>query len=323
MHTLAILLTLFLSLPLWGREITPAFVMQARGLVNDFVIDGLKLYVANDEGSVEIFDLRSRKKSDEIFIPPQKLSDGSLVAAKVLSVDRYKGKTLIVSTGEKGYRNVWLHESKKLQLIIPASKKIAVKEARFLDEKNFVFGTLGYDLIRYTTSDDYKVYRNQIEESAFSDMALDENRSLTASASESGQVTLTDSKTGAVVKALPPVNLDNIYKIAFRNGTVITAGQDRRVGVFPKNRKHYYIKNDFLVYAVGLSPDGKYGVYSATEENDLHYFDIHTGKTLHILKGHDSIPSTIKFFDHDGLFSAGYGHNIYYWYLKEYNTTTR
>ncbi len=130
-------IVLLFSLALSGREIEPAFTMHSRGLVNDFVIDGLELYVANDEGSVEVFDLRSRKKSREIFLPPHKLTDGTLVTAKVLSVDRYAGKTLIVSTAERGYRNVWLHDGTKLRLILPASKKIAVKKPAFSTKRIF------------------------------------------------------------------------------------------------------------------------------------------------------------------------------------------
>ncbi len=313
-----ILLVLF-SYTLFAREIRPAFVMQARGIISDMVLDGIKLYVANDSGSVEIFDLRLRRKTGEISIPPYRTAQGDWVAAKILSVDRMGGKTLIVSTAREGYRNVWLHDGQKLLPIIKASQKIAVKEARFLDEKNYLFGTLGYDLIRYTRNDDYKVYRHHIEESAFSDLVLSEDKKIAATASESGQVMLIDTYSGKILRALPPLNLDNVYKLAYANGTLLTAGQDRRVGVYKSDGTHYRIKRRFLVYAVGLSPDGRYGVYSANEENDLHYFDIQTGKTIHILKGHESIPHTITFFDADGFFSVGYGSMIYYWYLKEYD----
>lgn len=47
-------------------------IIKSRGLVNDFVIDGFYLYVANGDGSVEIFDIREQKKVSEIFIKPYK-----------------------------------------------------------------------------------------------------------------------------------------------------------------------------------------------------------------------------------------------------------
>ena len=292
--------------------------MTSRGLVSDFVLDGTKLYVANDEGSVEIFDIAQRKKVGEIFIMANQTATGEWVNAKILSVDRFKGRTLIVSSGKNGYRNVWLHDGKKLKQLISTKKKLAIKEARFLDEENFVFGTLGYDMISYTLNDNYSTSHQHIEESAFSDLVMSEDKKTMVSASESGQVMLLETHSGKILKKFKPQNLDNIYKLAYKNGNIITAGQDRRVGVYPKTGKPYYLKSDFLVYAVGLSPSGKLGVYSSNEESDLQLFEVATGKKIHLLKGQESIPSTIKFFDEDGFFSAGYGNRIYYWYLKEY-----
>ena len=312
------LLTLLNSF-LLSKEITPAFTLQSRGLVSDFVLDGSKLYVANDEGSVEIFDFLSRKKVGEIFLAPiDSLIDG-LVPAKILSVDRHNNKTLIVSSAQDGYRDVWLHDGVKLKQLVSAKRKIAVKEARFLDDKNFIFGTLGYDMVSYTMNDSHTVFTEHIEQSSFSDMVMSEDKTTMVTASESGQVMMLDSKSGKLLKEFKPLNLDNIYKLAYKNGTIITAGQDRRVGVYPKDGKPYFLRSSFLVYAVGLSPSGKIGVYSSNEESDLQLFDVKTGKKTHILKGQKSIPSTIKFFDENGFFSAGYGNTIYYWYLKDYD----
>jgi len=301
-----------------SKELTPAFTMKSRGLVSDFVLDDFKLYVANDEGSVEIFDIQQRKKVGEIFIMANQTVTGKWVNAKILSVDRFNNKTLIVSSGKNGYRNVWLHDGITLKQLISTQKKLAIKEARFVDAKNFVFGTLGYDMISYTLNDNYATSHQHIEESAFSDLVMSEDKKTMVSASESGQVMLLESSSGKILKKFKPQNLDNIYKLAYKNGTIITAGQDRRVGVYPKGGTPYYLKSDFLVYAVGLSPSGKLGVYSSNEASDLQLFDVQTKKKLHLLKGQESIPSTIKFFDEDGFFSAGYGNTIYYWYLKEY-----
>jgi len=44
--------------------------------------------------------------------------------------------------------------------------------------------------------------------------------------------------------------------------------------------------------------------------------NVKSGKKLDILKGQESVPSTIKFFDEKGLFSAGFGYNIYYWHIE-------
>ncbi len=133
--------------------------------------------------------------------------------------------------------------------------------------------------------------------------------------SESGQITISDVKTGKIIKKLPPLNLDKVYQLAYKNGTIITGGQDRRVGVYPKDGKPYYLKSDFLVYSVALSPSGKLGLYASGENSELQLFDIKTGKKLDILKGHYAIPTTIKFYDENSLFSAGYENKIFYWRL--------
>ena len=323
MHTLykLFLLLILLHLPLFSKDIKPAFTLQSKGLVNDFVLDGVYLYVGNSEGSVEVFDIQQRKKVDEIFIEPLRTAKVGWVNVKILSVDRLNGKTLIVSSAKEGYRNVWIHDGKKLKLLINTDKKSTVKEARFVNDNDFVYGTLGYDVARYTQNDTYTVYRNQIEESAFSDMVLSEDKKSSVTASESGQVTVMDVDSGKIIRQPKPLNLDNVYKLDYKNGTIVTAGQDRRVGVYPKVGEPYSLKSNFLVYSVGLSPSGEIGVYSANEQNDLQLFDVKTGKKTHSLVGHDSVPSTIKFFNEDGFFSAGYGYTIYYWYLKDFNQT--
>ena len=312
------LIMIVLCLPyFYAKDIKPAFIMQTSGLVNDFVIDGDKLYVATTEGTVDIFSLREKKLINQIFIKPMKSGQGEMVASNVISVDRHKGKTLIVTTAENSFRNVWLHDGENLRPIIQAKDKKVIRKARFIDEENFMFGSAGYVMTKYTLNDSLSIYKHHIEQSAFSDMELSEDKSIMISASESGAVTVSDVKTGKVLKKHETLNVDNIYKVAYKNGNIITAGQDRRVGVYPKEGKPYYIKSDFLVYAVGLSPDGKIGVYSSSEASDLQLFEVASGKKTDRLVGHVAVPSTIRFFSQEGFFSAGYENRIFYWHLAE------
>jgi len=310
------LTTLIIHSYIYAKDIQPSFVLESSGFVNDFVLDGSKLYVANDEGSVEIFDLNDKKLIGEIFIKPTLSAQGVMIPSKVLSVDRLNGKTLIVSATANGYRNVWVHDGKKLHNIKSLKDKMTIREARFIDDENYLFGTLGYEMIRYAVNDSAHAYKVHIEQSSFSDMVLSEDKKLSITASESGQVTISNAKTGEIVKKYDSLNVDNIYKIAYKNGTIITAGQDRRVGVYPKDGKPYYIKSDFLVYCASLSPSGKIGIYSSGDESNLQLFDVKSGKKTDRLIGHTAIPSTIKFFDEVGLFSAGYENKIFYWHLE-------
>jgi len=171
-----LLLSLFLLQNCYGKTIVPTFVFKSKGFVNDFVIDGSKMYVANDEGSVEIFDLATQKLTNEIFVEPIFTTKQTWQNSKILSVDRHNGKTLIVSNDVGPYRNVWLHDGKTLKHIINPAHKTSIKEARFLDDSKYIFGTLGYEISLYHSSDNYKIYSTQPEQSSFSDMVLSEDK---------------------------------------------------------------------------------------------------------------------------------------------------
>lgn len=300
----------------FAKDIKPIFILETRDLVYDFVLDGANLYASNATGTIEIFDLFKQKKIDEIVLPPMYNIHGKQITSKILSVDRHNGKTLFVSTTLKGFRDVWIHDGINLKHIIKAENKLAVKEARFIDDDKFILGTIAHEMILYNMSDSYKAYRKHLEQSTFSDVALSEDKKTMITSSESGRVTLTNVKTGEIIKILESQNVDNIYKIAYSNGNIITAGQDRRVGVYPKNMEPYYIKSDFLVYTASLSPSGKIGIYSSGEENYLQVFDIKTKEKKDRLIGHYSTPTTIKFFKENELFSAGDENKIFYWKIN-------
>jgi len=297
----------------FAKELKPVFTLETRALVYDFVLDGSHLFVANDMGTIEVFDLFKKKKVDEIVLPPVFTLQGERTTPKIISVDRLKGKTLFVSTTLKGFREVWIHDGFNLKKIIKQKDKLSIRKAKFVSDDKFVLGTIGHEMILYDTSDSFKVYRRHIEESAFSDVMLSEDKKTMASSSESGRVSLMDVQTGEVLEKFESQNVDNIYKLSYKNGTIITAGQDRRVAVYRPNEEPYYIKSDFLVYSVGLNPSATRGVYSSGEENHLQVFDIKSKKLLNRLVGHNSVPTNIKFFNEKELFSSGDENKIFYW----------
>jgi len=307
-------ITLLISY-LYSKDIKPTFVINSKGFVNDFVIDKDKLYVANDEGSVEVFSLHTQKLINEIFIDPIYTRKQTWQNSRILSVDRQNGKTLILSNDKGPYRNLWIHDGKKLKHLIKAKDKISIKEARFIDDDKFILGTLGYEITLYNVGDNYHSYKKQPEQSSFEDLALSEDKKTMVSSSESGQIILSDVKTGEVIKKFKPLNLDKVYQVAYKNGTVITASQDRKVAVYLKDGTSYTIKSDFLIYSVALSPSAKLGVYSSNSDSDLQIFNTKTKRKTDKLIGHYAIPTTIKFYDENSLFSAGYENKVFYWRL--------
>ncbi len=302
-----------LNLSLYANTLKPIFILKSKGFVNDFVLDKGEIYVANDEGSVEVFNLNTQKLKYEIFIEPIYTVKQTWQNAKILSVDRQNGKTLLVSNTHGPYRDVWIHNGDTLKQVISIKDKLSIKEARFIADDKYIFGTLGYEMILYSPSDSYNQYKNQVEQSSFSDLELSEDKKTMVTASESGIISLSSVKTGKLLKTLKPLSLDKVYQVAYKNGTIITGSQDRRVGVYPKDAKPYFIESDFLVYSVALSPDGKTGIYSSSQNSELQLFDVKTGTKLIKLIGHYAIPTVIKFYDNNSLFSAGYEDKIFYW----------
>ena len=309
-----VFVTFFLSLAA-AKDITPSLTFKAIGLVSDFVIDNNRLYVATDVGTVDIFDLHTQEIIQQIILPPVTTAMDDLVPARVLSVDRYNNKTLIVSIGKDAFRNVWIYESNSLQQIVDERAKLTIKEARFVDDERLIYATFGSEIILHDTKENYQLYKTHISQSTLGDIMLNHDKTKMVFSDESGEIKLIDIQSSAVEQTYASENVDNVYHVAYSNEIIITAGQDRRVGVYQKGKKAYHIKSDFLVYCVGISPSGKTAVYSSGEENHLQLFHTKTKQKSHRLVGHKAIINQIKFINEKELFSAGRSQEVLYWRL--------
>ena len=123
MHRL-ILLTFILWSILPAKDIHPVATIEVSGLVSDFVKEKGYLYVATDAGIVDVIDLSSRKIIRQIHLPDiASVQDGS-VPARIHAIDRYKGKTLLVTSAANAYKEVWIEENGKLKKIIDSERHI-------------------------------------------------------------------------------------------------------------------------------------------------------------------------------------------------------
>jgi len=299
-----------------AEDITPIATIKASGLVSDFVEDSGYLYVATDAGSVDIIDLSRQKIVKQIILKPLKTAMGDMVPTRVHSVDRFQGKTLLVTSGISAYRNVWIHDGRVLKKIIDEKQHIMPKCAYFTKDGKIVFGTFGSDVILYDDQENYKLYESHISESTMGGMVLSPNKQKMIISDESGTVRVVDVKSSKVEQTLDSEHVDNIYRVAYSKGVIITAGQDRRVGVYRENAKAYHIKSDFLVYAVGLSPSSNIGVYSSGFDHDLQLFNTKDGSKTDRLVGHFATPNKIMFINEKALISTGDENTIFFWMLK-------
>lgn len=284
MHKI-IITFLLLLLPNYAKDIKPIVTLKVSGLVSDFVKDGDYLYVATDEGVVDIIDLFTQKVVNQIRLEPLKTTMGNLVPARIHSIDRYQGKTLLVSSGPTAYRNVWIHDGDNLHKIIDEEKHLMPKRAFFTAEGRVILGTFGSDVTLYDTEENYKLYNTHISESTMGGMVVSQDKKKMFLSDESGTVRFMDIYSSKVEKSFSSQHVDSIYSVAYAKDTLITAGQDRRVGIYIKDKEAYHIKSDFLVYCVGLSPSAKTGIYSDGLNNHLQLFNTQDGSKMDRLIG--------------------------------------
>jgi len=297
-----------------AKDIKPIATLPVSSLVSDFVEDTGLLYVATDAGVVDIIDLYTKKTVSQIHFKPMKTMMGKEVPVRVHSIDRYQGKTLLVTSARSGYRNVWVHDGSKLTQIIDEKRKLMPKRAFFSSDGKVVLGTIGSDIVLYDSNEGYKVYNTHISESTMGGMALSVDKKKMIISDESGAVRLIDINSSKVEKTFTSEHVDNIYAVAYAKDIILTAGQDKRVGIYSKE-KAFHIKSDFLVYCVGISPSAKVGVYSSGIEHDLQLISTKDGKKTDRLVGHQATPTKVMFTTEKTLISAGDEYIIYFWRL--------
>jgi len=312
----ALLIIILLTMTVYAKDIKPLYGLEASGLVTDILIDDGKLYASTFSGVVDIFDIKTRKLVDSIALPSITDFMGDVVPPKIYSVDRYDGKTVMVSEGKSGYRNIFIYDGKTLTQV--SDSKFFMKEAVFVDDDHLLLGLLSSEIILFKISTKEVIYRKSIKESnsggsAFSDMVLSEDRKTVVTADESGEVHLFNVADFKHLKVFEGQNLDNIYKVDYKKGVVITAGQDRRCAIYKDNGSAYYMHGKFLIYAAALSPSGKTGVFASTMDSELQLFNVATKQKMGLLKGHNATLTDFAFLNETQFFSSAEEKTILFW----------
>jgi len=311
-----ILLFLLFFLQLNAKELKPTFIYEGSGAVTDLVYKNEKLYSATAEGVVDIFDTKEQKLIKSIHVPKIKDFIGDEVESKVYSVDIVDGKIMIVSQGKMGYRRVHLWIDNNLTEVVSTAKSYTISKAKFIDKDKLLIALLSNELILYDIKNNKALYREQISASKFSNFALNEKKDKVIIADESGDLKLVSVKDGKIVKEIKGQNVDNIFQLDYKNGLILTAGQDRRAAVYSDDGKRAYYKDGtFLIYSAGLSPSGKIGAFAKDEHNNVSLFNTSTKADLYLLGDHKATISNILFITEDELFTASDDIHINYWKL--------
>jgi len=296
----------------------PIDTIEINGTVKDMVLRENLLVIATDMGHIEIKDIDTNQSIKNIAIPNVKDFMGDEIPARVMSTDKIDNQYLLLSdSGKGGYSNLYIYD-KNLTQILSAKDKEAIIKARFIDKEHILLGYLSNEMALLDVKSKKEIYRVQLSESKFSDFALNVNKSQAVFSCESGILTVVDVKTGKILKELKGQNLDNVYRVDFKNGMISGAGQDRRGSLYDVTTgKGSYIAGDFLIYSTALSPSASKVAFAMDEQNNISVYNSSSKSKIALLKGQKSTLNVIIFQDENKIFSASDDSTILVWDLKQ------
>ena len=314
-----ILIVLLTLTTLFSQEFQkPQFQYTTDGPVTDLLYKNSKLYAATTAGKVNIFKLAGKKAIKTITVPKIKDFLGTIINAKIYSIDLIENKLLLLSQASSGYRELYIYQNKKLIKVISAQSKLAIAKAKFLNKSTVLLALLSNEIISYDIKQKKENWRIQVSMSSFSDFALNEKREQVVVSDESGELHLFKTKNAKLINTFTGQNLDNVFMVEFKNSIIATAGKDRRVAIYNLDKKSaYYKKSSFLVYSVGLSPKAEIVAYSSDEENNITLFSRKYKTILGNFTDNKMTISKILFKNEHEFFVTSASKTINYYKLKE------
>lgn len=312
------ILILSVTCLLASSVVTPVQQIKVNGVAKDMVLRDNTLIVATDNGAVQVYDYEAKVFSKIITLPKVKDFIGDLVPARIFSVDKLASRYVLLSdSGKGGYANLWLHENNTTTQVLMHTDKIAAIKARFVNKEHVLLGLLSNEAVLFDIKNKKELFRVQLSESKFSDFALNEDKTQAVFACESGVLNVIDTKTGKILKKLKSVNVDNVYKVDFKQGIVSGAGQDRRGALYDVSMgSGTYVQGSFLIYATGLSPSSKRVAFAMDEKNNISIYNRSSKSLIAKLQGQKSTLNTIIFKDENILFSSSDDATVMMWKLK-------
>jgi len=297
--------------------LTPVQEVGVNGIAKDMVLRDKELLIGTDNGVLQTYDYEAKVFTHNIALPPVKDFVGDIIPPRIFSVDKIDARYLLLSdSGKGGYVNLWIHENNTTTQLLSHTDKIAAIKARFVNKEQILLGLLSNEAVLFDIQSKKEQFRVQLSESKFSDFALNEEKTQAVYACESGVLDIIDTKTGKVLKVLEGVNVDNVYKVDFKQGIVSGAGQDRRGALYDVTMgTGEYIEGSFLIYATGLSPSAKKVAFAMDEQNNISIYGRNAKTKIAELKGQKSTLNNIIFKDENVLFSSSDDNTVMMWQL--------
>lgn len=303
---------------LYGSEIQlPSKQFVASGSVVDMTVHQGKLYSATNASCVDVFDLKTAKRVEQIKVNKIKDFMGEVIHSKIYSVDAIKEKLVIVSQASDGFRRMHIYTDGQKELLVSEKDQLYVMKAKFLDEDTVLLALLGSQIVSYDIQEKRQNWKVSVSQSKFSDFVLNEDRDEVVIADESGNLKILRTKDGSLVQTLSGQNLDNVFQVDYKKGIIATAGQDRRVVVYNTLLSSVYYKSaSFLIYSVGLSPSGKKVGFASDENNNVSVFETASKKNIGLFGGNKMTLSKILFLNETDFLVSSDDKTINFYQIK-------
>ena len=315
MKLLSILL-LLLFISSYAKDITPYRYVTASEAVSDFIKVGDTLIIGTEEGIIDIYDLKEDKLIDKITLPKEKDIWGEYSRPLIFSVDYLDGRLVFVVRIISGWREFYIYENKKLTKLIDAAQRLTLQEVKFIDKNRVIFGTMGNEIMLYDINSEKFIYKVELNQASFSDLALSEDKKHVYSADESPLITKLLVESGKTLQEFKKVNKRDIFSIDYKNSMLLSGGKDKRVVLYKTPDKYRMTKGGFFVYAVGLNPKATKAAFVKNESDEISVIDTNSLEEIYLLKGHKQTIIKIDFFSENEILSADEANRLMFWKLE-------
>ncbi len=292
-------------------------IISATGPITDLVIDGKEIVVSTSIGTIETYNIATKKLVSKVQFDKTIDFAGDLFDTEVFNIIKIKNVLIAITRGGEGFNDVYSIINGKKKLLLSGSKihTVIVDISKSQDDK-LLLGLLSNELIKFDIESKRIIYRVQMSSYAFSAMCSDEEGKYIFGTDESGVVHKIDTREGKYVSDYEGQNVDNVLCIDYANSVVVCGGKDRRISIYNilSNNYSHYDTGKFIT-TIAISPSAKKIAWYDTDNNNIEVANTNSLNKVVRLKGHTSMVNKIRFIDENNLVSVGIDNKIIFWNL--------
>ncbi len=276
---------------------------RADHMVTESVTDGHYVFAATQDGKINCFNIRSRKREKNLIELKPAHADAypPVIYSLALSHDK---KLLVAGSG---LSEIYIFSLKSRRLLksitIEGIENILV--VRFLDPNRILLGLMDGTVRLIRWQENQELYRSKIELDPINNIQLSEDHQTMAITSATSSIKIALTKNGSVIKELEK-HTDTIYGLVFAgNNTLFSGSKDKSLLKWniKTGRSTVLFKSDFYINSVAWN--GKTEIAFHLPDYQIGIMKLSNKKVTHVLSGHSSFVNTLFFLGPDLLMSSG------------------